>query len=145
MRHCPAAPKRKGGTRLSEKHDCINELIRFLDLDTNKISDGYHTFGELYDHRIILYLCLLAYIQQDNRFITWYSGTHNDDSQWGGWIVVGVINRDTKEQISYHIPEEYSDALDLLRIQNLEKAPKWDGHTPNDVLKRLTDWFLTKL
>jgi hypothetical protein len=32
--------------------------LKACGMDTNRISDGYHTFGELYDHRIQLFIAL---------------------------------------------------------------------------------------
>jgi hypothetical protein len=41
--------------------EIINSLIQRLDMpeeDRNDISDGYHTFKELYDHRVKLFVAL---------------------------------------------------------------------------------------
>ena len=40
------------------KIDLINKLIKWLRVDTNKISDGYNTFEELYEHRCLLLINL---------------------------------------------------------------------------------------
>ena len=39
------------------------------DIDTNLISDGYHTFGELYDHRFALFLARLATLGLPEHFV----------------------------------------------------------------------------
>ena len=95
---------------------------RVVDQNT---SDGYHTFGELYEHRTLLFLalCLL------NRFAVAYKKDHYD-----GWDVVYL---ETKEgQISYHVPTRYREVLEQNFI-HLESHP-WDGHTSTDVIRRLT-------
>jgi len=113
------------------------------------ISDGFHTFDELYEHRIRLFITLCKKIQKHryygdarNRFgdemIVWCSTKHSDGSSFGDWFVLG-INKQEGKQITYHIParywEEVTEFADILK-----KAPKWDGHTPEDVLERLANF-----
>ena len=53
-----------------------------LPCDPGEVSDGYHTFNELYEHRHALFLALMkAYPQW-----SWYSGKHHDGSEWQGWM-----------------------------------------------------------
>lgn len=116
----------------------INRLIQENHLDTNKISDGYHTFKELYDHRIQLFITLCHALQYlDNEVgstaTPWKSKKHDDGSEWDGWFIAGCRNQ-SDEQITYHLPIEKWDELKVLE---LEHAPKYDGHTPADVLERL--------
>src|SRR5438094_395930 len=100
-------------------------------MDTGSISDGYHTFDELYDHRITLFLALCRHIIFKPR---WKALKHADGSSIDGWFIVG-IGMEPGEQITYHVP--------LLRwpeaafLQELDHAPPWDGHTAQDVLDRL--------
>ena len=101
--------------------------------------DGYHTFDELYDHRIILYIKLCEYRVQmaDGRdHEVWRSKYHSDDElTFGGtWFVLGIWKEKGK-QITYHLPIERWEETNF--AETLDKAPKWDGHTPEDVLERL--------
>jgi hypothetical protein len=98
-----------------------------------KISDGYHTFDELYKHRILLFIALM----KSHTDVSWWSDTHADGSQWDGWIIAGM-HLPTGD-ITYHLNADYAALLD--GVQRLEKAPEWDGHTSNDVLQRLHDWI----
>lgn len=114
----------------------INEAIKTV--DANKVSDGYHTFGELYDHRITLFIMLCNLIYRSNGSFTernfpWKSKLHSDGTSWEGWFVAG-IGREKGYQITYHLP---IDRWDELNVTALDKAPEWDGHTPNDVLERI--------
>lgn len=114
------------------------EKIKKLKLDLKSIenevsiSDGYHTFDELYYHRITLYiaLCMAVALQ---RYV-WRSKIHSDGSYYEGWFLLG-INDEKGSQITYHIPlerwEETSFAI------TLNKAPEFDGHSSNDVLERI--------
>lgn len=102
-------------------------------IDTNLISDGYHTFGELYDHRIQLFITMCNYLGTFTNKDVWKSKKHHDGTSWNGWFIAG-INHEKGEQISYHLP---IDRFYDLHVPELEKAPEWDGHTSNDVLERL--------
>lgn len=103
---------------------------------TGETSDGYHTFNELYEHRIVLF-CALGRAILDNeysRLIPWKSKKHSDGTVWDGWFIAGIGNK-KGEQISYHIPiDKWRDFSDF---RTRAKAPDWDGHTPQDVLERL--------
>jgi len=127
--------------------EAINRLIKGGSqdntLDTNKISDGYHAFGELYDHRITLYIALLKskaelrdsmdidFIYRDD---IWKSKAHSDGSVWDGWFILGIF-KEAGKQITYHLPMDRWEDCDF--AEELDKAPIWDGHNSNDVLERL--------
>ena len=101
-----------------------------------KISDGFHTFDELYAHRIILFICIMKM----NKLISWKSKVHSDgEPVWKGWFVAGINL--PSGQITYHIPENFWDLLDS--IDTLAKAPDFDGHTSDDVIRRLNNWSMT--
>jgi hypothetical protein len=92
--------------------------------------DGYHTFNELYDHRIALFICLL----KQNISRAWRSRKHSDGTSFDGWFIAG-LNKNKGEQITYHLPED--KWKELFMIETLEKAPEFDNHTSDDVLRRL--------
>ena len=107
--------------------------------------DGYHTFDELYEHRITLFIALcknLHYSQflelASNPYTPtkkiWKSVRHSDGSAWDGWFIMG-IGTEKGSQITYHLPMVKWSLTDF--AEQLEKAPEWDGHTPDDVLARL--------
>ena len=87
-------------------------------------SDGYHTFKELYHHRMILFAALCkAY-----RLLAWKSRKHHDGTMFGDdWFIVGI---ETPEgQYTYH----YDEGWELFDVRELEFAPEWDGHKPDDI------------
>jgi len=122
--------------------EVINGFIKAgkeqANLDTNQISDGYHTFGELYEHRIALFISMLKQrtlllpVEQDSEI--WKSKAHSDGSVWDGWFILGLY-KDRGKQITYHLPMSKWDETSF--AEPLDKAPEWDGHTSNDVLERL--------
>lgn len=118
----------------------INELIKQEGIDTNLISDGYHTFGELYEHRnrIFIQLCAihdtLASEYGEPDYVAWKTKVHSDGSVWEGSFLLG-IGKEKGKQITYHLPMSYWN--ELFWAKELDKAPEWDGHTSVDVLERL--------
>ena len=108
--------------------------------DASKVSDGYHTFEELYNHRIALYIALCKTYEAleietgHGSGTVWRSQLHSDGTMLDGQFILG-INKKLGEQISYHLPLSRWEETDF--AQTLDVAPKWDGHTNKDVLKRL--------
>lgn len=102
-------------------------------------SDGYHTFKELYDHRIALFIafCRLMFrkVEEDaDHRIVWRSKLHSDGSAYDGWFIMGLY-KEPGQQISYHLPISRWEETNFAEI--LERAPEWDGHKPEDVTRRL--------
>lgn len=111
----------------------INEMVEQLSSEEKQqVSDGYHTFAELYEHRIILYITLCRELPVE----CWKSKVHSDGSVWDGWFLLG-INKKAGEQITYHLPVKYWN--ECWFAETLDKAPEFDGHTSQDVLKRLME------
>ena len=95
------------------------------------MSDGFHTFDELYEHR-----CLL--------FINWMiSDGCPGDCYWvrehfEGWdLICCEIAWGTDEQISYHVPVKYRGFYDGILTERPSFEHVFDGHTPKDVVARL--------
>jgi hypothetical protein len=103
-----------------------------------RISDGYHTFDELYEHRAVLFMALCrAHIYAFGpRSNVWRSEKHSDGTGYDGWFVLG-IGKERGEQITYHLPTAKWEETDW--AETLEFAPCFDGHTSEDVLKRLKE------
>lgn len=99
-------------------------------------SDGYHTFKELYDHRITLFLALARRVTED--VLVWRSKYHSDGSSFAGWFVVG-IGTEPGEQITYHLPMARWEETSWM--STLDNAPDFDGHTSADVLERLQGFY----
>jgi hypothetical protein len=106
-----------------------------IETDRGGISDGYHTFNELYDHRCHLFVALM----RSNPGISWYSPKHADGSTYNDWFIAGM-DLPTGD-ITYHLPMWMMPMLDNSGVEFKSRAPQWDGHTPADVVKRLAAWF----
>lgn len=128
----------------------INKLIAELsEEERNNVSDWYHTFGELYEHRIHLYIALNKYIWRLNNirkdecdiYDTEYeeyispkkSKKHFDWSEYEWWFILQITT--PFWQISYHLPNKYRDSLEF--VKTVAIADERDWHTSQDVLDRL--------
>ena len=96
--------------------------------------DGYHTFDELYEHRIVLFIQLCRKIAWKGEIPIWRSKLHSDGMSYDGWFILG-IHKEKGGQITYHLPLEKWEETNY--AETLEKAPEWDGHTSKDILERL--------
>ena len=111
----------------------INNRIKDLKekglLETSLISDGYHTFGELYFHRMMLF----AVICNTYNDKAWKSKLHDDDTMYDNYFIVGITTPEGDYTYHYHL-----DYWDTFNVKELEKAPKWDGHKPSDITRLLS-------
>ena len=120
--------------------ELFNDSIKKGLIEPKNISDGYHTFDELYKHRAILFITLCKELesnpsyQEGQKSNVWKSKKHSDNTDFKGWFIMG-IGKEKGEQITYHLPNEYWDKVNF--AQELDKSPEFDGHTSNDVLTRL--------
>lgn len=116
----------------------INHLIAkgLVDGEAGSVSDGYHTFDELYEHRIELYLLVCALLAGRHHNVpVWKSKKHSDGFVLDGRFALGLF-KDKGNQITYHLPMTYWDMCSF--AEELETAPEFDGHKPGDVLMRLS-------
>lgn len=107
-------------------------------LDGNiEVSDGYHTFDELYDHRHALFGALLVL----NKESAWWSEYHADGTFFKDYMIAG-FEPEEGVPVTYHLPtKEWKERFKKMGILHLDKAPEWDGHTSQDVVKRLIKGF----
>lgn len=107
-------------------------LSKLIGHDVSLISDGYHTFGELYEHRNRLFINIVNIFHESKFRNTWKSRKNSDGSFSEGWFVAGIGDR-----ITYHIPEKYWNRVNC---QEIEKG-LWDGHTSDVVLDRILNLY----
>lgn len=103
--------------------------------DMGEVSDGYHTFNELYEFRLLYNAAFFNLLYRGDYCDVYKSKLHSDgeipfgDPNW--FIVVAEL---PEGQISNHY--EMKD-WDLFKIPEKHQAGRYDGHTPQDVAKRL--------
>jgi hypothetical protein len=113
-----------------------NELI-----EMGEISDGYHTFNQLYDHRCVLFIVLAKQIALASQMTgdkytrklpkVWY-WVEDEESEW---FLMG-IGVDPGEQMTYHLNVKFLPQVSMFAAKMQDK-PEFDGHTSDDVLERL--------
>ena len=104
--------------------------------EIGQVSDGYHTFDELYKHRCTLFLALIRSAPQ----LSWISSMHADGSSVEGWFIAGMSL--PTGDVTYHLPNEMWALANKTGAKWMKYAPKWDGHTSADVVKRMQAWIL---
>lgn len=108
--------------------NCLADLIvpQPIDGDT---SDGYHTFNELYHHRAVLFSVIVAKFSD----CAWKSKLHADGTMYEGMFIVGIETPDG--QATYHYDVE--PYWNLFQCKEVDRAPEWDGHTPDQAIERI--------
>jgi hypothetical protein len=100
-----------------------------------EISDGYHTFTELYDHRIALFLLSISLLKRlKSELRIWYANSEED-----GWYIVGIDVERGKKTISYHLPISTKEYLDRWNVEYLDTLPPFDGCDSKCNLKRIME------
>jgi hypothetical protein len=95
------------------------------------LSDGYHTFNELYHHRAVLF----SVICNANPDKAWKSKLHDTGDMFDGMFIVGIET--PQGQATYHYDIE--PYWNMFNVKELDKAPKWDGHTPQEAIERISN------
>ena len=105
--------------------------IKIPETGIDDLSDGFHTFRQLYYQRMMLFLTIV----KQNKERSWKSLRHEDGELCfgGGWFIVGI---DTPEgSYTYHYEDNFFSLFDCVE---LERAKHWDGHTEKDVTRLLS-------
>lgn len=120
---------------LFEKSDDGKNFVKGYADDIGELSDGYHTFNELYDYRKLYNAAFFNLLPKD---CVHKSKRHHTGEECfgGGWFIV-MANLPTG-QISNHY--EMKD-WDLFKVPEKEFADEWDGHTPQDAAERLLNYI----
>lgn len=98
---------------------------------TDDISDGFHTFGQLYFQRMMLFATLVNLFPD----LSWKTKRHEDGEECfgGGWFLVTI---DTPAgAYGYHYEMKY---WDMFKCDELDKAKHWDGYTEENVDRLLS-------
>ena len=135
---------------MTGKNDARRVSIHLRPDEMEQLSDGYHTFAELYRFRPLYPAAFVNKLhRQAAEFVdATYPGPsvkswkHSDGEPCfgGGWFIVvthlpvAPVDGKPSRQISNHYP---AADWDLFRVPEVEEAPVFDGHTPGDVLERL--------
>lgn len=98
-------------------------------------SDGYHTFDELYEYRMLYNALWFNECAAQGKYDVHKSLRHSDGLRCfggGGWFV--VVAQTPYGQITNHYEEEHWSKF---RVPEYFTAAEWDGHTPADAAERM--------
>lgn len=112
-------------------NNTINANKHNPEVNTDDISDGYHTFGQLYFQRMMLFATIVNLFPE----LSWKSKRHEDGELCfgGGWFLVTI---ETPEgEYGYHYEEKY---WDYFNCAVLERGKHWDGYTEENVDRLLS-------
>ena len=134
----PIEPKSNANYLTQERVDELETKPK----DMGEVSDGYHTFNELYEFRLLYNAALFNEFAKQGLYDVHKSRKHSDgeypfgDSNW--FIVMAEL---PTGQISNHY-----EMKDWGKFQIPEKplANKWDEHSPKDVAERLSSFTTPK-
>lgn len=107
----------------------ITDALEVPESGIGDVSDGWHTFNELYHHRAVLFSVIC------NKFPdrAWKSKKHHEGDMFEGMFIVGI---DTPEgQATYHY--DINPYWDMFKVKELDVAPLWDGHSADDAINRI--------
>lgn len=96
---------------------------------TGDTTDGFHTFNELYHHRAVLFSFIVTCFPG----ASWKSMRHHDGTMYDGMFIVGIET--PWGQATYHYDAE--PYWDMFPCEELDRAPEWDGHTPDQAIERI--------
>lgn len=99
--------------------------------DIGDVSDGYHTFNDLYHQRAVLF----ATIVNTHPDLSWKTIRHEDGELCfgGGWFLVTIETPDGA--YGYHYEMQYWDLFDC---DEIERAKPWDGYDEYDVMRLMS-------
>lgn len=118
--------------------------IGLMGHDSGKVSDGWHTFDELYHYRALYNAGFLneLYVVVEDMKEDWHiekSYFEHDGSKCFGkddyFVVTCVL---PTGQISNHYHGYY---WHIFQIPAVDRAIKWDGHTPAQAAERLEKYL----
>lgn len=102
--------------------------------DMSQVSDGYHTFAELYRYRALYNAAAFNAWATAGINDVHKSWRHHDGEECfgGGWFIVSATL--PTGQISNHYPAE---SWWSFKIPVRDRGAEWDGHTPEEAARRL--------
>lgn len=108
------------------------QRLKNLFLPEGKISDGFHSFDELYHYRMLYNAAFFNSLEGKYEVHKSYRHADGELCFGGGWFIVMAYL--PTGQISNHYRIE---DWNLFNIPERWKADKWDGHTPVEAANRL--------
>jgi len=125
----------------------INNQILSLKLagvsEVGQVSDGYHTFDELYEFRALFHALLLNEWKNNSSIKVEKSRRQQDGSLCDNGDFFIVVAQLPSGQISNHYPMKYWDYFKITESEKVTIA--YDGHSSSDVLRRMKSYIKSQI
>lgn len=133
MDECFVICEKEGTDIYKIAFDLVQAQIDHAMRNMGSVSDGYHTFDELYEYRLLYNAAFFNMLPKDT---VHKSKRHHTGEECfgGGWFI--VMAQLPTGQVSNHY--EMKD-WDLFDVPEKEIADEWDGHTPAVAARRVRE------
>jgi hypothetical protein len=109
------------------------EALDALADDVGSVSDGFHTFDELYRYRMLYHAwACRAWTEAGYPVVKSHRHSNGELCFGGGWFIVTA--QLPTGQVSNHYEDRY---WELFTVPSTRLAPGWDGHTPTTAADRI--------
>jgi hypothetical protein len=123
-----------------KKCGCIEYQDHLYSDNVGELSDGYHTFNELYHQRALLSAGFFNQLPSEYRPHKARKHYNNalqiEECFGGGWFI--VMAELPTGQVSEHFEEKY---WDLFNLPVQECCNLWDRHTTKESFDRIKEWL----
>lgn len=116
----------------------FNKLLINKGVDTGQVSDGYHTFEELYHYRAAYNAGMFNLLKYENIPVVKSKCHYTGEKCFNGNYFIAQAKLPTG-QISNHYPIH---CWNLFKIPEAPTAWEWDGHDSAEAIKRLEAYIL---
>lgn len=113
------------------------QRLKNLFLPEGQISDGFHTFDELYHYRMLYNAAFFNSLEGKYEVHKSYRHADGELCFGGGWFIV-MANLPTGQVSNHYRAEEWN----LFDVPERWKADEWDGYTPVEAANRLYKFSL---
>ena len=108
--------------------------------DMGEVSDGYHTFNELYYYRMLYNAAFFNLLSKNNAIKVLKSKLHSDGKPPFNDTDMFIVQAELPTgQISNHYHMEHWDKF---KVNEAKVADVWDGHTPQQAAERIKQFIL---
>lgn len=109
--------------------------------DMDNVSDGFHTFKQLYHQRAMLFATIINLFPDISFKTLKHEDGHYCFDKEQEWFLVGIHT--PAGDYTYHF--RTADYWYLFKCPEIEKAPHFDGHTEKDVDRLFSLLLLDKI
>ena len=123
-------------TSYDQAVEILGELLPML--TSHDIRDEHHSMAELYHYRMLYNaVAIMAWRREGISVVKSLKHHDGEFCFGGGWFIVTA--QLPTGQVSNHYQTQH---WDLFAVPEVEEAPQWDGHTPDEAAKRIKKYLM---